>query len=155
MTLGVIEAGADLFFSLESLEEDGIGFHGAVGDFEGNLAGIANVSGAIDGSHAAFGNQGLDAIVVEDCAGFQFLKVAHGLPFLSDAPGEYRAVVSLAQTVGLTAIHGDALDIANANDDCGGVVGAVFLNGVGDEAFCNLLHLGLGSVAATDHLSDF
>jgi hypothetical protein len=73
----VIEAGTYFLFSFEALEEDGIGFHGAVGDFERDLAAVSGVGGAKDGSHSAFSDECFEAVVIELAAWLHILKKAH------------------------------------------------------------------------------
>ena len=54
---GMIELLADFALAVETVEEHGIGFHFRMRDLDGDLSAGAQIGGAIDGSHAAAGDQ--------------------------------------------------------------------------------------------------
>ena len=60
------ETGAGV--SLEALEQDGVGLHLGVGDFDRHRAAVAQVCGAEQGSHSAAGRSLVKAVMVQNLA---------------------------------------------------------------------------------------
>src|SRR5208282_74198 len=75
--IGMAEPFADRRLALKAVEEDGIGFHVGVGNFKSYGAIVAQVGGAINGSHAAARNRRLDMVEIDLAAGFQRIEKTH------------------------------------------------------------------------------
>ena len=68
---------ADRPFALKAVEEDGIGFHIGMGNFEGDGAIVVQVRSAVNGSHAAARNRRIDAVEIDLAAGLQRIEKTH------------------------------------------------------------------------------
>jgi hypothetical protein len=68
----VIELLADFFFALEPIEQNRVGIHFRMRNFDRDGAAIANIRAAKNGGHAASGDQAIDAVMIEQIAGLEF-----------------------------------------------------------------------------------
>src|SRR5208337_1684513 len=75
--IGVVEARTDGGLALEAIGKKRIGFHVGMGNLQGNGAIVAQVGGAVDGSHAAARNHGIDAVGINVGAGLQGIVKTH------------------------------------------------------------------------------
>ena len=73
----MVQLFADGCFALEAIEEDRIGFHVGMGNFQRDDAIVAHVGGAKDRCHAAAGDGRFDAVGVDLRAGFNGVEKAH------------------------------------------------------------------------------
>ena len=71
---GVIELLADFLLALEAVKQDRVGFHFLMGNLDRDGAPVARVRPAKNRGHAASGDQGIDAVMVERITG---MEVAH------------------------------------------------------------------------------
>jgi hypothetical protein len=72
----MIELFADVLFAVEAIEQNRVGFHFRVREFDCNRAAVTFVGAAVNRGHAAAGDQALDAVMIEKIAGMEF---AHGM----------------------------------------------------------------------------
>ena len=82
---GVVQFLADLLLALEALDQDRVGLHLRQRNLDGHLPAVVQVGGPVEHRHAAVGNGGLDAVVVERFSGFKRRpeRVLHGNSILS------------------------------------------------------------------------
>jgi len=75
--VGVLEPFADASFTIEPVREDWIGLHVRMRDLEGDGAVIAHIGGAVDGSHTAAGNGGINPVRIDLRTGFKAVEKTH------------------------------------------------------------------------------
>ena len=75
--VGVVETFTDACFALEAIGKERIGFHVGMGNLQGHSAVVAQVGGAIDGSHAAARDHRIDAVGINLRAGFKGIVKTH------------------------------------------------------------------------------
>ena len=67
--LGMVQGGANRFLPLKAVEEDRVAFHLEVREFDGYDTVGGQIGGAINGGHAAGGDDAIDPVVIEHFAG--------------------------------------------------------------------------------------
>ena len=159
MTLGWWSLSPIAASRLKAVEEDGIGFHVGVGNFEGDGAVVARVGGAENGGHAAARDRRVDAVEIDLAAGLQAHRknsscgtlhhgslysigkeagnskesVRQGQEIRTVKIGQAGQPILYGQPVGAAAVHADLLHRAHADHLRRGVVAAVDFDRAGDE----------------------
>ena len=67
----MIELFTDVLFALEAIEKQRVGFHFGMRNLESHLPARLQVSGLVNGGHAAAGDETFDAVMVELIAGME------------------------------------------------------------------------------------
>ena len=106
----MVEFLADFLFALEAVEENRVGFHFRVRDFDGDGLPVAHVGGRENGGHAAAGDKAVDAVVIELIAGVESIHCG-----TESAVKDQWQQAALVQLIGPSPIHTHAFDIPDAD----------------------------------------
>ena len=89
--VGVVQRQPDRLLALEAVKQRRVRLHREMRNLQRNLASIAQVGGAKDGSHPALGDGSVNAEMVQFLAGFKVCGKAHRLAFLGPDVLAFRA----------------------------------------------------------------